>query len=140
MGNLFWNLELLYFVIMLAVFIVLLLWAKLPAGICLMSSAVVGLAVAAIADADITFDIRYLVEGMFGYLDTILIITTAMVFIGALQANGALEYISTILVKAFGRFPSVLLVALMIIIMFPAMVETYAIFGLVISLLFTLSV
>ncbi len=122
MGNLFWNLELLYFVIMLAVFIVLLLWAKLPAGICLMSSAVVGLAVAAIADADITFDIRYLVEGMFGYLDTILIITTAMVFIGALQANGALEYISTILVKAFGRFPSVLLVALMIIIMFPAMV------------------
>ena len=111
MGNLFWNIELLYFAVMLAVFIVLLLAAKLPTGLSLMCSAVVGLAVAA-----------YLVEGMFGYLDTILTITTAMVFMGALQASGALEYISTVLVKALGRYPSLLLVALMIIIMFPAMV------------------
>ena len=122
MGNLFWNIELLYFAVMLAVFIVLLLAAKLPTGLSLMCSAVVGLAVAAIADPELTFDIRYLVEGMFGYLDTILTITTAMVFMGALQASGALEYISTVLVKALGRYPSLLLVALMIIIMFPAMV------------------
>ena len=140
MGNLFWNIELLYFAVMLAVFIVLLLAAKLPTGLSLMCSAVVGLAVAAIADPELTFDIRYLVEGMFGYLDTILTITTAMVFMGALQASGALEYISTVLVKALGRYPSLLLVALMIIIMFPAMVETYAVLALLASLLMVMAV
>lgn len=117
----FWNIELLYFVIMIAAFIVLLLFAKLPTGLCLMISAVLGFVLSAII-SNTSWDIRYLVEGMFGYLDTILIITTAMVFMGALQACGTLEYVSTLLVKALGRMPSLLLIALMIIVMFPAMV------------------
>lgn len=117
----FWSIELLYFVLMIAVFIVMLLWAKLPTGLSLMASAVVGFILSAIISGT-AFDLRYLVEGMFGYFDTILVITTAMVFMGAMEACGALQYISTLLVKVFGRFPSLLLIAFMIIIMFPAMV------------------
>lgn len=106
---------------MLATFIVLILVAKLQSGLSLMVSAVVGYIFAVIISG-VPFDLRYLVEGMFGYLDTILVITTAMIFMGALEASGALEYLSALLVKAFGRFPTLLLIAFMIIIMFPAMV------------------
>lgn len=116
-----WTIQLLYFVLMIATFITLLLWAKLPTGICLMASAVVGLIFSVIFSGT-EFSIRYLTEGMFGYFDTILVITTAMVFMGAMEACGTLQYISTVLVKALGRFPSLLLIAMMIIIMFPAMV------------------
>lgn len=116
-----WTIQLLYFVLMIATFITLLLWAKLPTGICLMASAVVGLVFSVIFSGT-ELSIRYLTEGMFGYFDTILVITTAMVFMGAMEACGTLQYISTVLVKALGRFPSLLLIAMMLIIMFPAMV------------------
>ncbi len=115
------QIELLYLVAMLATFIILLLLAKLPSGICLMASAVVGAILSAIFSAT-TFDLRYFIEGTFGYFDTILIITTAMIFMGAAQVSGALEYISALLVKAFRKVPSLLLIAFMLIIMFPAMV------------------
>ncbi len=117
----FWNFGLLIFVIMLAVFILLLLAAKLPTGLSLMAAAIAGYITYLIV-ARQPFELRILVEGMFGYFDTILVITTAMIFMGALEASGALEYISAVLVKALGRFPSLLLVAFMLIIMFPAMV------------------
>ena len=117
----FFNIELLYFVLMIGAFIALLLWAKLPSGLCLMISAVIGIVASAIISGT-PFDLRYFVEGAFGYFDTILIITTAMIFMGAMQITGALEYISAVLVKAFRRVPSLLLIAFMLIIMFPAMV------------------
>lgn len=124
----FLEIELLYFVLMIATFVVLLLFAKLPSGLCLMASAVVGAIaytiVAAVGgSAPSAIDLlRYLSEGTFGYLDTILVIVTAMVFMGAMQISGALEYISALLVRTFRRVPSVLLILLMLIIMFPAMV------------------
>ena len=96
----FLEIELLYFVLMIATFVVLLLFAKLPSGLCLMASAVVGAIaytiVAAVGgSAPSAIDLlRYLSEGTFGYLDTILVIVTAMVFMGAMQISGALEYIS----------------------------------------------
>ena len=117
----FLEIELLYFIIMIAVFIVLMLVFKVPSGLSLMASAVVGLILSTIF-SHTAFELRYLVEGTFGYFDTILTITTAMVFMGALEASGALEYISVVLVKAFHKFPSILLIAFIIIIMFPAMV------------------
>ena len=117
----FLEIELLYFVIMIAVFIVLMLVFKVPSGLSLMASAVVG-ALLSFAFSGTKFELRYFVEGTFGYFDTILTITTAMVFMGAMQASGALEYISALLVKVFHKFPSILLIAFIIIIMFPAMV------------------
>ena len=85
----FLEIELLYFIIMIAVFIVLMLLFKVPSGLSLMASAVVGLVLSTIF-SHTSFELRYLVEGTFGYFDTILTITTAMVFMGALQASGAL--------------------------------------------------
>ena len=117
----FLEIELLYFIIMIAVFIVLMLVFKIPSGLSLMASAIVG-AILSMIFSHTSFELRYFVEGTFGYFDTILTITTAMVFMGALQASGALEYISAVLVKTFRKFPSILLIAFIIIIMFPAMV------------------
>lgn len=124
----FLTIELLYFVLMIGTFIALHLWAKIPSGLCLMVSAVVGVLChffGELAFGNVVSFIemlRYLVEGTFGYLDTILVIITAMVFMGGMQYSGALEYFSVLLVKAFRRVPSLLLIVFMIIIMFPAMV------------------
>lgn len=113
--------ELLYFVLMIGTFIALLMLAKLPSGICLMASAVVG-AVASALISHTDFALRYFVEGTFAYFDTILIITVAMVFMGAMQSSGALEYISAVIVKKLRKRPTLLLICFMLIIMFPAMV------------------
>lgn len=117
----FLQIELLYFVLMLATFIILVLAAKMPSGLSLMISAVVGAVFSAIISKT-PFELRYFVEGAFGYFDTILVITAAMIFMGAMQSSGALEYISALLVKTFRRSPTLLLISFMIIIMFPAMV------------------
>ena len=113
--------ELLYFVLMIGTFIALLMLAKLPSGICLMASAVVG-AVASALISKTDFALRYFVEGTFAYFDTILIITVAMIFMGAMQSSGALEYISAAIVKKLRKYPTLLLICFMLIIMFPAMV------------------
>lgn len=117
----FLQIELLYFVLMIATFICLMLVFKLPSGLCLMAAAVVG-AILSFLFSGTAFELRYFVEGTFGYFDTILTITTAMIFMGIMQESGALEYLSALLVKALRKFPSLLLVSFMIIIMFPAMV------------------
>ncbi len=122
----FFQIELLYFALMIATFVVLLLAAKLPSGLCLMAAAVAGVLasflIGPLFNQGTAFELRYLVEGTFGYFDTILIITTAMIFMSAMKANGCLEYVSALIVKTFRKFPTLLLIALMIIIMFPAMV------------------
>lgn len=116
-----WEIELLYFVAMIATFIVLLLAVKMPSGIAMMVSALVGLVLSAIF-SDTEFSLRFLIEGGFGYFDTILVITMAMIFMGALQATGALDYFCAVLVKTFHKFPTILLIFFMFIIMFPAMI------------------
>ena len=65
-----WEIELLYLVAMLATFVVLLLVAKTPSGIALMASALVGLVLSAIF-SDTELSLRQLLEGGFGYFDTI---------------------------------------------------------------------
>ena len=117
----FFQIELLYFLVMIAVFILLVLLVKMPSGIAMMISAVVGMAMSAIISKT-EFSLRELVDGAFGYFDTILIITAAMIFMGGLQASGALEYISALLVKKLYKHPKILLLFFMLIIMFPAMV------------------
>ena len=115
------EIELLYFILMIGTFIALLVFAKLPSGICLMASAVVG-ALASALISKTEFGLRYFVEGTFAYFDTILIITVAMIFMGAMQSSGALEYISAAIVKKLRKYPTILLICFMLIIMFPAMV------------------
>ena len=117
----FFQIELLYFVLMIGVFILCVLAFKMPAGISMMISAVIGMALSAII-SHTEFSLRELIDGAFGYFDTILIITAAMIFMGGLQASGALDYISALLVKKLYRMPTLLLISFMLIIMFPAMV------------------
>lgn len=117
------EIELLYFVAMIATFIVLLLACKLNAGVSLMCSALVGGLLYAIVSGNwYALNPRYYIEGAFGYIDTILVIVTAMIFIGGMEACGALDYVSAILVKALRKFPTILLLSFMLILMLPGMI------------------
>ena len=117
----FFQIELLYFVVMISVFIVLVTLAKVPSGIAMMASALIGGILYWIVSKE-TVGIRYYIEGAFGYIDTILIITAAMIFMGGLEACGALDFISAFLVKYLHKVPTLLLLMFMLIIMFPGMV------------------
>ena len=103
--------------LMVVCFIVLVLVAKLPASLSLVITSIV---VAFVAGAG--FPLDKLVEGMFGYLDTCLVLITAMVFIKVIEANGMLAELTRAVISAFGRSPLLLLVALTIIVMFPGMI------------------
>ena len=116
-----WEIELLYLVAMLATFIVLLIVGKTPSGIALMAAAIVGFVLSAIFSKT-DLNIRHLIEGGFGYFDTIMVIVCAMIFIKGLEKSGALDYLCALLVKAFRKVPTILLVVFMIILMLPGMV------------------
>lgn len=101
---------------MLAVFIFLAMAAKFPIGIALAFSALTGSLVAGEG-----LSLRHLVEGSFGYFDTILIILTATLFIKVLQASGILDTVTALLLKTFYRSRLLLLLVVMLILMFPGM-------------------
>ena len=117
------EIELLYFVAMLATFVVLLLVCKFNAGVSLMCSALVGGLLYAIVSGNwYALNPRYYIEGAFGYFDTILVIVAAMVFIGGIEACGGLDYVSALLVKALRKYPTILLLSFMVILMLPGMI------------------
>ena len=66
--------------------------------------------------------IRHLVEGTFGYVDTILVIATAMIFMRAVQESGALDALNIVIIKRFRTVPALLLPLLMLVAMFPGMI------------------
>lgn len=109
--------ELLLFIIMVAAFMVGCFKFKLPVSVSLVVSSILGL----LASGN-GVSIRHLVEGTFGYIDTILIIATAMIFMKIVQYSGALNAISNGIIKKFYKKPSILLILLMLIIMFPGMI------------------
>ena len=103
--------------LMVLCFVALVLFAKLPASLSLViTSIVIALA------AGVGFPLDKFVEGMFGYLDTCLVLITAMIFIKVIEANGMLAELTRAVISAFGRSPLLLLVALTLIIMFPGMI------------------
>jgi len=90
---------------------------KLPVSIAMVLSAIVG---ALIGGEGIP--IRHLVEGGFGYLNTILVIATAMIFMKTIQELGTLDALSALILKKFHSNKILLLVFLMFISMFPGMI------------------
>ena len=102
---------------MVAIFALLAMGAKLPIGISLAISALGGALLGGRG-----FALRHLVEGGFGYFDTILIILTAMIFMQVLQAAGILDTVTAALLQAFYRRKLSLLLTVMFIIMFPGMI------------------
>jgi TRAP-type C4-dicarboxylate transport system permease large subunit len=108
--------ELIILLAMLAVFALGVFLAKLPSGVALVLSAVVGALVAGEG-----IPLRHLVEGSFGYLDAILIIATAMIFMKVLDASGALGTLGHLLMKWLYRWPTMLFVFIALFVMFPGM-------------------
>lgn len=109
--------EYLIFLAMVASFILLAMATKLPISISIALSAAIG----SILGGE-GISLRHLIEGSFGYFDTILIIATAMVFMKVLQASGILDSIAALLLKAFYKRKALLLLTAMVIVMFPGMI------------------
>lgn len=109
--------EITYFIIMLVVFILAAMWWKLPIGISLILASIAG----ALASGD-GIPIRHLVEGTFAYLDPILIIATAMIFMEALRRSGALGSISRLIIIKLHKQPFWLVIFITLFIMFPGMI------------------
>jgi TRAP-type C4-dicarboxylate transport system permease large subunit len=105
------------FLSMVVIFAILAMGLKLPIGVSLVFSALAGALLGGEGLA-----LRHLVEGSFGYFDTILIIVTAMIFMKVLQASGILDTITAILLKTFYKRKVTLLLTVMAIVMFPGMI------------------
>lgn len=98
----------------IGLFVVLAALAKLPVSLSLaISSAALCLA------AGKGLPLVMLVEGSFGYLDTVLVLVMAMIFMKVIEANGLLAKLTRAIVVAFGRSPALILVALCLVVMFP---------------------
>ena len=110
------NSEILILLLMLAVFAASVFALKLPSGVGLSLAAVVGAFAAGYG-----FPIRHFVEGSFGFLDPMLIIATAMIFMKVIEATGALSTISYWMIKTFYRTPTLLMVFIVFFVMFPGM-------------------
>jgi hypothetical protein len=106
---------------MLGAFATGVFFLKLPAGVSLAIAAVTGALVAGEG-----FPVRHLVEGSFGFLDPIMIIATAMIFMKAVEATGALRTISYYLIKSLYRYPTLMMVIITYFVMFPGMLTGLA--------------
>lgn len=109
--------ELMIFLVMLGIFMASTFWFKLPVSISMVMAAVGGM----LAGGE-GFVLRHLVEGTFGYLDTVMVIATAMIFMKVVQESGGLDAINHVIIERFHRRPAVLLVFMMLVIMFPGMI------------------
>jgi len=102
---------------MVGVFVVGAFVLKLPVSLSMMLASL-----AALLASGNGLGIRHLVEGTFGYVDTILVIATAMIFMRAVQESGALDALTIVIIKRFRRVPALLLPLLMLVAMFPGMI------------------
>lgn len=111
------SIEMITFIAMVGVFLVGCFLAKLPVSLSMVLSAIVGALVGGQG-----FALRHLVEGMFAYVDTILVIASAMVFMKVIEKSGALDAISSVIIERFYKLPAIMLCMIMLIIMFPGMI------------------
>lgn len=109
--------ELIIFIVMIGIFMLCCFAAKLPVGVAMMLAAIGGCLVGGKG-----LPIRHLVEGTFSYVDTILVISTAMIFMKVIEKSGALDALSAVIIKKFHKHPAILLILIMVVIMFPGMI------------------
>ncbi len=103
--------------IMLAVFVACAMFLRVPTGLSLIIASMSG----TLAAGD-GLPLRHLVEGAFTYIDPILIIAAAMVFMASLEQSGALGSISRSLLVGLHERPVLLVIGLTVFIMFPGMI------------------
>jgi TRAP-type C4-dicarboxylate transport system permease large subunit len=109
--------ELLVFVVMIGVFAIGTFALKWPVSISMFLAATGGA-----LSGGFGIPLRHLVEGSFGYVDTILTIATAMIFMNAFKDSGGLEALSAAVIRRFYKIPGLLLVLLTFVVMFPGMI------------------
>lgn len=90
---------------------------KWPVSVSMLLAATAGALAGGVQDP-----VRHLVEGTFGYVDTILTIATAMMFMTGFKDSGALEALTAAVIKKFHKWPGVLMVLLTFVIMVPGMI------------------
>lgn len=106
-----------YTFLMIAVFAVGAFAFQLPIAVAMAAAAAAG----ALA-AGVGLPLRHFVEGQFGYLNTILVIAAAMIFMKVIHKTGLLDALSAWLIRRFRRFPALLSIGLMLIVMLPGMI------------------
>lgn len=111
------SIELIIFLGMLVVFAGGCFAFKLPVGVSMMLAAIAGALIGGYG-----VPVRHLVEGTFSYIDTILVIATAMIFMRVIEKSGALDALSAIIIDRFHKMPALLLCLIMLVIMFPGMI------------------
>ncbi|MCQ4991347.1 TRAP transporter large permease, partial [[Clostridium] symbiosum] len=110
------SIELIIFLAMVITFVAGCFLLKLPVSLSMVLAAVIGALTGGYG-----FPLRHLIEGTFSYVDTILVITTAMIFMKVIQESGALDTLSSLIIKKFHKTPSLLVCLIMLVIMFPGM-------------------
>ncbi len=111
------SIELIVFIAMVGTFMVGCFAAKLPVSVSMLAASVVGALVGGQG-----IPVRHLVEGTFAYVDTILVIATAMIFMKVVEKSGALDALSSLIIEKFHKAPALLLILIMLVIMFPGMI------------------
>ena len=109
--------EYVVFGLMVVTFVLLAMALKVPIGLSLAAAALAGMLAGGQG-----FSLRHLVEGSFGFFDVILIIFTAVIYMKVLQASGLLDSVTALLLRAFYRRKTLLLLAAMLLVMFPGMI------------------
>lgn len=106
-----------YAFLLIAVFAFGAFYWKLPIAVAMALAAIT----AALAAGE-GVPLRHIVEGEFGYVNTILVIATAMILMKVVLKIGLLDAISAWVIRKFRRYPALLSIGLMLIIMVPGMI------------------
>lgn len=115
--------ELVILLVMIGAFLLSNFLLHFPVSLGMALSAVLGALVYGIFySGDISGLGRHLFEGTFTYLDTVLIIAMAMIFMTFIQESGAMGALNNAIVTRFYKKPTIMLILLMIIVMFPGMI------------------
>jgi GntP family gluconate:H+ symporter len=111
------GLEFYLLILMISVFALAVFWGKFPIGVSLAISSIIAALVGGYG-----FPLRHLVEGSFAYLDPILIIASAMIFMEIIKETGALSEISRLIIIHLHNRPFWMLTLITLFIMFPGMI------------------
>lgn len=117
------DIELLYFILMIGVFLVGAAYFKFPTGVSMFLAALVGALAYMVQAPDTFFQLpRHFIDGSFGYIDPVLTIAAAMIYMKIIEAAGTLDAFSVTVLEKLHKRPTLLLIAFMFIIMFPGMI------------------
>ncbi len=109
--------ELYILIAMMALFAIAVFAGKFPIGASLALAAITGAVLSGYG-----LPLRHLVEGSISYLDPILIIVTAMIFMEIIKESGALGEASRLIVTRLHTRPLAFLAAVTLFIMLPGMI------------------